>query len=101
MSVGASQDHARDAVLDLSRVGASMSFGWQGNHDELGTGFEALADTAGGGVCLNFCSTKCLRAFLSECVNNLEYLIEAAKAESALRALTRDGSRGPSKDGAP
>lgn len=57
-----------------------MSFGWQNNEGDMGTGFEALADTVDGGVCFNFCSAKCLRSFLNECVDHLEHLITEAKS---------------------
>jgi hypothetical protein len=79
-AVGASQDYAENDIVDLSKTEATLSFGWQGP-GLLGDGFEAFADTVGGGVCLNFCSTTCLRRFLNDCVDHLEDLIRKAKAE--------------------
>jgi hypothetical protein len=93
--VGAGQDCEEDDIVDPSETEASLSFGWQGP-GLLGTGFEEFADTVGGGACLNFCSTKCLRSFLNDCVDHLEDLIKEAKSEH--EAAQDDESNG---DGSP
>jgi hypothetical protein len=89
LAVGATQDTAKDKTVDMSHAEATMSFGWQGPADRSGTGFEVFAKTADGGVCLNFCTTRCLRSFLNDCVDHLEYLMKKTESEPPPRTLRR------------
>jgi hypothetical protein len=63
-----------------------LRFIWHGAHDGgsgRDEGIDALLDivedTRGGQADLYFCSTKCLRQFLNECVDELERRIEKAR----------------------
>jgi hypothetical protein len=60
--------------LDLAWHGAHD--GGIGEHSEVSIYLDIARDVKGGNFRLHFCSTKCLRSFLNECVDELENKIE-------------------------
>jgi len=82
-----------------------LRFSWHGAHNG-GTGRDAgiqasvdiVEDTRGGQADLYFCSTRCLRQFLNECVDGLERRIEKARKRRGSnkrlqRVADRSGAR--------
>ena len=84
LAIGATQDYAKDDVVDLSATEVTFQLDWQGPQEQTGTGFPVVKNTVDGGCCLNFCSSACLRAFLNDCVDNLDRLIEKEKSQPSL-----------------
>ncbi len=65
---------------------AYLSLTWHGAHDsgkgddrKIYSNIDIASDVKGGEFDLYFCSTKCLRAFLNACVDELEKKIEKEK----------------------
>lgn len=83
LSVGATQDLAKDHRIDLTETEVCFGLGWQGPSDEIGTGFQVVSNSSEGQCHFNFCSTACLRDFLNSCVNHLEKQIEKARTKAA------------------
>jgi len=63
-----------NSSVDPSSEQARFSLSWDASKggDSIGDGFEVIEDTSYGQANMTFCSAKCLRAFLNECVDHLE-----------------------------
>jgi hypothetical protein len=74
----------RDSGGPSDKMGGYLSISWHGAHsDEGGIGdspdtfvdIPLRSEVVGGQMDINFCSTECLRAFLNNCVDELELRI--------------------------
>jgi hypothetical protein len=72
-------DKKRDYGGPNDSMEAFLYFSWHGAHDsgvgsdrEIGATVNIADDVRGGQFDLYFCSTKCLRSYLSFCVDELE-----------------------------
>ena len=79
--VGEQQDYARDDTFDLSDVEIGMGFDWQSSDQNVGTGFQAIEQTAHCQCVFNFCSTECLRKFMNSMVDELETLMKKEQSQ--------------------
>lgn len=90
------------------RMDGFLELIWHGAHDGgLGSdrGIDAYlriaSEVRGGQYTLYFCSTKCLRAFLNHCVDELEGRIVRKRRRSASNsAAAGDGGQQPASTGA-
>ncbi|MCB0324718.1 MAG: hypothetical protein KDD69_14145 [Bdellovibrionales bacterium] len=85
MSGGGLQRCQGDTQMSSKEIAGFLSFDWHGGHSDMGgTGvdldlsanFELASDTANGQFELIFCTTKCMRQFLNNCVDELEDRIQ-------------------------
>jgi len=70
-------DDRLDGFLSLSWYGADTYNGGQGVDPDIYKRIDIARDITGGQYDINFCSTKCLRAFLNHAVDALEDKIAA------------------------
>jgi hypothetical protein len=72
-SAGPSDD--MEGYLELNWHGAHSEEGGIGKHPDTFASVPLKKGIVGGQMGINFCSTECLRAFLNNCVNELELRI--------------------------
>jgi hypothetical protein len=78
----AGPDDRMEAFLDVTWHGAHD--GGSGEHPEIGVRMPVAEDVAGGQFELYFCSTRCLRRFFKDLVDELEHRMQrASKRELA------------------
>jgi hypothetical protein len=90
------KDKSGKFSIEDKRLTAWLNLDWQGGPADgktkqgadVGTGLALAWEVAGGQFNLNFCGTKCLRAFLNYCVDELERKVKWAK-ESGKRRATK------------
>ncbi len=73
LSAGATYDHL-ESRIDDKELGAFFHVGYHGSHSDMSDsgGVEVVKDLKGGQFDLQFCSTSCLRQFLSSLVDEVE-----------------------------
>ncbi|VUD69061.1 hypothetical protein TDB9533_04425 [Thalassocella blandensis] len=65
-------------LIHSDKIHGFLFFDWNGLEGQT-VDFELAVDVENGQYTFNFCSTKCMRAFLNKCVDQLEEKIEETK----------------------
>lgn len=89
LSGGALWQSGKDSSASANDLAGFLEIGWHGAHSEEGgegrdanvcLSLELATKVAGGQFEFYFCSTKCLRAFLNFCVDELELAVAQRRA---------------------